>query len=216
MKSTIKVISVLLILALICFYGISVLADTTDSTTITTTDQTTTDTTADQTTTDSNVTDQPAIDTTPTVTEKDNQLADSISNKFNTIVTGQNVRDLRVSGMGYGSITITYAMAAVTGKSVSDITTMRQQGLGWGEIANQSGVKVSDLLGKSSRVLKSTKLNQEAKEVKNQAKQEAGKNNNSGDTSKSNNGSNKTSSNSSSHSSGNSSGSNGSKGGGKH
>jgi hypothetical protein len=170
MKSASKIIFVLLILALICFYAIPILADTNP----------TTNETADKTT---------------TVTDKDNQLAAAISKEFNTIVTGQNVKDLRVSEIGYGSITIAYAIATASGKSINDITAMRQQSLGWGEIAHQFGLKFSDLINKSSEALKTAKIDKEAKELKDQANQASNKdnkdnNNNKGSSSNSNSSSN--------------------------
>jgi hypothetical protein len=191
MKLASKIISVLLILALICFYAIPVLADT--------------NTTTDQTVTNNKTTDTENIDQTTTVTDKDNQLAASISKEFNTTVTGQNIRDLRVSGMGYGSITIAYAIATASGNSISDITAMCQQGLGWGEIAHQLGVKFSDQVNKSSQALKTAKIDKDAKELKDQANQESQKDN------KTNN-NNKSSNNNSSNGSSNNNG----KGNGKH
>ena len=170
MKCSSRVVSFLLILALICTYAIPILADTAETTdpteTAGTSDTTGTDDTTDQ-------TDETTQKETTLPTAQDTGLAQTISKAYGITVTPQDIVDLRVNNsLGYGEIGIMYGMVNASGKTVADILAMRGQDLGWGAIAKSLGLKMSDLMSRNSSVLKAAKLEKEAKVIKDKVDQE--------------------------------------------
>jgi hypothetical protein len=57
-------------------------------------------------------------------------------------VTKEQVTALRTQGLGWGEIRHALTLSSKTGKPVEDILKMRKDGIGWGEIANKEGVKL--------------------------------------------------------------------------
>lgn len=172
----------------------------TDNTTANTTTETTTETATETTTTT----------TTPvSPTPKDSEFASNLSKAYSITVTAQAVADARVTGLGYGEIDKLYGLTTLSGKPVAEIMTMRQT-LGWGEIAQSLGVKVSDLKDVSKAGIKNEAKVEKNALAKNQA--EKGKSITNTKTSSADKGSSSKSS-SGSGSKGGSSGGGGSKGG---
>lgn len=113
---------------------------------------------------------------TTTPTAKDNSLADAINKAFGSSVTGQDIADMRVNNqMGYGEIGMAFGMANASGKTTEEILAMRQQDMGWGDIAKSLGLKVSDLMSRNSSVLRNAKMNKEDKAFKNEMNKENNK-----------------------------------------
>lgn len=70
-----------------------------------------------------------------------NKVALAISMQFSVPLT--SVVDLHSSGWGYGEIYKLYEFAQLTGKTPGEIQAMRTSGLGWGQIAQELGIKVN-------------------------------------------------------------------------
>jgi hypothetical protein len=72
-------------------------------------------------------------------------------------LTAKDVQDYRAKGLGYGEISILLALAAkqdgTSPKSVNEILAMRQDKMGWGNIAKELGYKS---LGSVNRSVKAT------------------------------------------------------------
>ncbi len=143
MKKTlgITVIASMLILNANFVFAEENVAQETTTTTSTTTTTTTTESTTATTETASTPTTIPAA-VTPTI--KDTDFATKLSKTYNISVTADEVATSRVNGLGYGEIGHLYGLATLSGKPVSEIAAMRQT-LGWGEIAQSLGVKVSSI-----------------------------------------------------------------------
>ena len=71
------------------------------------------------------------------------KVVDKIAKQFN--VAPSEVQALRTK-LGFGGITIALALASRTGKSPEAILQMRQSGMGWGQIAQQSNVTVGSII----------------------------------------------------------------------
>ena len=113
---------------------------TQEATTVEATDTVSSTTTTETTTSTGTI----ATSATVTPTPKDAEFASQLSKTYSINVTAQEVANNRNTGLGYGEIGNLYGLATLSGKPVSEITTMRQT-LGWGEIAQSLGVKVSDI-----------------------------------------------------------------------
>ena len=178
MKIYSKVICGFMILLLVCFTAMAVFADENEDNTTGGTDTTTGETTE--------------VPATPT--SQDVNLAQQLSTAYNITVTPQEIADLRAKNdIGYGGITLLYGLANASGKTVTDIIAMRQQDLGWGDIAKSLGLKVSDIMKKSSSILKSAKMNNEEKKLQSELNKKPGdrkQNGNSSGSGKQNNGGN--------------------------
>jgi len=53
--------------------------------------------------------------------------------------------DLRAKRFGYGEITNAVVLSKMTGRPLDEIIAMRESGKGWGQIANESGVKLREV-----------------------------------------------------------------------
>lgn len=74
------------------------------------------------------------------------RFAQVLSSNYNRTVSAQDVMRLKANfDFGFGDISLVYATAVYSGRSVDEISLLRQKNMGWGEIAKLYGVKVKDL-----------------------------------------------------------------------
>ena len=150
-----KVLGIAILSSTLILNSIFVLAEDTATQSSTSTTTTSTTTTPDTTATTPTTTDATETVTTPTTTTtepatatptpKDAEVAANLSSAYNSsTVTAQDVANARAAGFGYGEIGNLYGLAAISGTPVADIASMRQS-LGWGEIAQSLGLKLSDI-----------------------------------------------------------------------
>ncbi len=68
-------------------------------------------------------------------------------------VSETQVNDMRAAGMGYGEIEISLALAEAIGDqgSMNDILGAREDGMGWGEIAQQHGLNLGQVMRAARR-----------------------------------------------------------------
>lgn len=71
-------------------------------------------------------------------------------------VTDEQISSLRSQKLGYGEITIVFALANASGKTTDQIIAMRNgpPKMGWGEIAKKLGVKLGSIISNVERVKK--------------------------------------------------------------
>ncbi len=69
------------------------------------------------------------------------QVVEKIVGEYKGKFTETDVQGLRKQGLGFGEISILFALASKSGKSVDYILKMRQSGEGWGELAHDLGLK---------------------------------------------------------------------------
>ena len=164
-----KILTLLLTLMVILVTSIPAFADDTSITRdpITTTSITTT--------TDSNTT-TTQITNAVIMTREDQALADALSKIYGITVTPKAIADLHSTDIGYGEISKAYGFSALSGKTVSDILTMKQT-LGWGQIAQSLGVKVSDITKSDEAVQHAVKHDKSIEKTENQADKNADQNN---------------------------------------
>jgi hypothetical protein len=104
---------------------------------------------------------------------QDSKIAWEISKAYEMSVLPEHISYLH-SNLGYGEITLLYGLAETSGKPVSDILAMRKDdGLGWGQIAQKLGVKLGDVTPKTSQILKNAKLDSDDKALAATLNQEA-------------------------------------------
>jgi hypothetical protein len=97
----------------------------------------------------------------------DIELTKWLTVEFNTGIHVSEVVELREKNIEYGDISMAYALAAESGSPVRKILDMRYEDkMGWGKIARQLGVKVSDAVHRASSVLNKSGLEQEGNRIK--------------------------------------------------
>lgn len=73
----------------------------------------------------------------------------------------------REKNFGYGEMAIAQGLSSISGRSLSHIVHMRtEHKMGWGKIAKELGVKVSDAVHRSSSVLDRVGLSGEAARIR--------------------------------------------------
>ena len=78
-----------------------------------------------------------------------------------------DIANNREKGFGYGEMSIAQGLSTISGTSLSHIMQMRtEQKMGWGKIAKQLGVKVSDAVHRSASVLEKVGLSGEAARIR--------------------------------------------------
>ena len=78
-----------------------------------------------------------------------------------------DVTSNREKGFGYGEMSIAQGLSTISGTSLSHVMQMRtEQKMGWGKIAKQLGVKVSDAVHRSASVLEKVGLSGEAARIR--------------------------------------------------
>lgn len=74
------------------------------------------------------------------------RFAQVLSSNYNRAISPAEVIRLKADfDFGFGDISLVYATAAYSGRTVDEISQSRYGNLGWGEIAKLYGVKVKDL-----------------------------------------------------------------------
>lgn len=74
------------------------------------------------------------------------KMEETLLSVFNSLLTLDIIRQLRSEGYGYGEIAIICLIASQSGKSLEDVINYaKENNLGWGEVANYFGVKLSKL-----------------------------------------------------------------------
>ncbi|MBI4057258.1 MAG: hypothetical protein HY399_06900 [Elusimicrobia bacterium] len=63
-----------------------------------------------------------------------------------------DVQTLRDKKMGWGEIGHALAIAQKSGKPLSEITALRDSGMGWGEIAKKYGFKLGEIVRKAKKI----------------------------------------------------------------
>jgi len=149
MTRTRKILSTLILSSMLTINSLPTFAETADTTQATTTTDISTSVSPTTEATTPNVTTPSA-----TITTKDQNLADALSKTYGFTVNAQDVADQHATGFGYGEISKAYGFAALSGKQVGEITGMKQT-MGWGEIAESLGIKVSDVTRSDNAVQKS-------------------------------------------------------------
>lgn len=82
------------------------------------------------------------------ILEQERKILEKYSERFGMDV--DTLADLRANRFGYGEITNALILSEMTGKPLDEIVAMRDSGKGWGQIADECGVK----LGKVRREVK--------------------------------------------------------------
>ena len=78
-----------------------------------------------------------------------------------------DVTNNREKGFGYGEMSIAQGLSSISGTPLSRVMQMRtEQKMGWGKIAKQLGVKVSDAVHRSASVLERVGLSGEAVRIR--------------------------------------------------
>lgn len=87
------------------------------------------------------------------------RFAQVLSSNYNRTVSPMEVIRLRTDfDFGLGEISLIYAAAVYSGRSVDEITHHRNANMGWGEIAKLYGVKVKDLKKGNEDVVNAARL----------------------------------------------------------
>ncbi|SMD09047.1 hypothetical protein [Sporomusa malonica] len=87
------------------------------------------------------------------------RFAETLSTSYNISVTAQDVLRLKVDyNLGYREIGMIYTTATVTSKPADKIIQLREQKMGWGEIAKLYGVKVADLKQRNYTVIEKSRI----------------------------------------------------------
>jgi len=64
-------------------------------------------------------------------------------------VPPQEITDLRGQGLGWGEIRNALAISRKANVPVGDVVKLRQSGMGWGKIAQKFGFKLGDVVGRT-------------------------------------------------------------------
>ena len=98
----------------------------------------------------------------------DMDFSQAISLEFGKIdLSICDVTNNREKGFGYGEMSIAQGLSTISGTSLSHVMQMRtEQKMGWGKIAKQLGVKVSDAVHRSASVLEKVGLSGEAARIR--------------------------------------------------
>ncbi|MGC8970752.1 MAG: hypothetical protein ACP5K2_00950 [bacterium] len=74
------------------------------------------------------------------------KMVDTLLSVFSNLLTEEMINELRAQGYGYGEIAIMCLIASQSGTSLTDVINYaKENNLGWGEVANHFGVKLSKL-----------------------------------------------------------------------
>jgi len=82
------------------------------------------------------------------IIENESKILGKYAERFGVDV--DTLADLRAKRLGYGEITNALVLSEMAGKPLDEIVAMRDAGKGWGQIADECGVK----LGKARREVK--------------------------------------------------------------
>jgi len=82
------------------------------------------------------------------IIENESKILGKYAERFGVDV--DTLADLRAKRLGYGEITNALVLSKMAGKPLDEIVAMRDAGKGWGQIADECGVK----LGKARREVK--------------------------------------------------------------
>ena len=98
----------------------------------------------------------------------DIDFSKAISLEFGKIdLTLCDVTNNREKGFGYREMSIAQGLSSISGTPLSHVMHMRtEQKMGWGKIAKQLGVKVSDAVHRSTSVLERVGLSGEAARIR--------------------------------------------------
>ncbi|MDF2568690.1 MAG: hypothetical protein K0R55_294 [Sporomusa sp.] len=87
------------------------------------------------------------------------RFAETLSTSYNISVTADDVLRLKVDyNLGYREIGMIYTTASLASKPTNKIIQLREQKMGWGEIAKLYGVKVADLKRSNDTVIGKSKI----------------------------------------------------------
>ena len=87
------------------------------------------------------------------------RFAETLSTSYKVRITADDVMKLKVEyNLGYREIGMIYTTATASRIPADKIIALRQQKLGWGEIAKIYGVKVSDLKRRNYDVLEKSRI----------------------------------------------------------
>lgn len=98
--------------------------------------------------------------------EQDANLANSIAKILGFSVDSDKITALREKNYGYGEMALLYSLSHISRKPSSDIITMRDSKMGWGEIAKQLGVSVGQGMSGVSKIMKEMDMDQETDKLK--------------------------------------------------
>ena len=88
-------------------------------------------------------------------------------------VEEQAIVNLRMEGYGYGEISHALVVSEKSGKSLDEITALRNSGMGWGEIAKKYDLKLGTINAEAKKVEKSIKKDLPAKAMKGKSEKTA-------------------------------------------
>jgi len=77
------------------------------------------------------------------ILENEGKILDKYAERFGMDI--DTLADLRVKRFGYGEITHALVLSKMAGKSLDEIVAMRDSGKGWGQIADECGVKLGEV-----------------------------------------------------------------------
>jgi len=76
------------------------------------------------------------------ILENESKILEKYSERFG--VDTETLADLRAQRLGYGEISHALVLSEMTERSQNEIITMRRAGKGWGQIADECGVKLRE------------------------------------------------------------------------
>ncbi|HWR42039.1 hypothetical protein [Sporomusa sp.] len=87
------------------------------------------------------------------------RFAETLSTSYHISVTAQDIVRLKVEyNLGYREIGMIYTTSTLASKPTDKIIELRQQKMGWGEIAKLYGVKVADLKQRNYTVIEKSRI----------------------------------------------------------
>ena len=76
------------------------------------------------------------------ILENESKILEKYSERFG--VDTETLADLRAERLGYGEISHALVLSEMTGKPLDEVVAMRESGKGWGQIADELGVKLRE------------------------------------------------------------------------
>jgi hypothetical protein len=104
--------------------------------------------------------------------EQDANLANSIAKLLGFSVDSDKITSLRQKNYGYGEIALVYSLSHISRQPSWEIINMRDNRLGWGEIAKQVGASLSQGMNGVAKIMKDIKMDDETARLKEQIDKE--------------------------------------------
>ncbi len=89
------------------------------------------------------------------ILENESKILEKYTERFG--VDTETLADLRAQRLGYGEISHALVLSEMTEKPLDEVVAMRESGKGWGQIADESGVKLGKVRKEVKRERRSIK-----------------------------------------------------------